>query len=241
MHFKLVATSALSASDTWRMALEHTAYKPIAAYTPAASRVYSPACLYAVAVDLTSARVVRKAFNTHNYKRASQCNRDEYSLNIQTVTDPDYFNTDGFPKDGQFFKTRIDITHLTVFRSRLNGSASNSFLTVRTMGINVNPDRTRFRHSGVDTAYDTLKNAFILGSREYFVDGELSIVQLHAGDAPQQVARVALGATADSHAIASLQLVTTDCRVDRDRTVDVDLGDSGAVVVTCGDEVPSDF
>ena len=38
-----------------------------------------------------------------------------------------------------------------------NGSASQSFLTVRIMGNNVNPDRKRFRYSGVDWAIGSIQ------------------------------------------------------------------------------------
>ena len=42
---------------------------------------------------------------------------------------------------------------MTVFRYRLNGSATSSFLTVQTMDINVNLDPKWFRYPGVDMTY----------------------------------------------------------------------------------------
>ena len=84
------------------------------------------------------------------------------SFSIQRVwtKGPLTLNTDDFPWHGQLFLIRIKTTHLTAFWSRLNGSASVSFLIVHTLGINVNTDQKRFRYSGVDKAYIALSIPF---------------------------------------------------------------------------------
>ena len=84
------------------------------------------------------------------------------SFSIQRVwtKGPLTLNTDDFPWHGKLFLIRIKTTHLTAFWSRLNGSASVSFLIVHTLGINVNTDQKRFRYSGVDKAYIALPMPF---------------------------------------------------------------------------------
>ena len=68
-------------------------------------------------------------------------------------SDLDYFNTEDFQRHGQLFKpaSRQPCDSLSIQFKQI--CIESLFITVHSMGINVNPDRKRFRYSDVDTGY----------------------------------------------------------------------------------------
>ena len=70
-----------------------------------------------------------------------------------TDSDLDYFNMEDFQRHGQLFKpaSRQPCDSLSIQFKQI--CIEFLFITVHSMGINVNPDRKRFRYSDVDTGY----------------------------------------------------------------------------------------
>ena len=70
-----------------------------------------------------------------------------------TDSDLDYFNTEDFQRHGQLFKpaSRQPCDSLSIQIKQI--CIEFLFITVHIIGINVNPDRKRFRYSDVDTGY----------------------------------------------------------------------------------------
>ena len=69
----------------------------------------------------------------HSNGLINQLINDSRVLNILTISESDYLNTEDFPGYGQLYKPDRRLPDcLAAYRSSLNRTASKSFLTVRT-------------------------------------------------------------------------------------------------------------